>query len=107
MAKVVPIKFKGLDCPACGSKDSIRFIDKSNGAHEHVDDSVQGAYHAICIFCNHRYIPRWDITGKYILEDISKVTSGFVEAYTDIPDRDLVIDMVLQYKLPSESQTEK
>ena len=97
--KVVPIRFEGLDCPACGESNCIRFIDRLNKASSDIDDTIQGAYEARCIFCNYEYTLRWD-KDKYMLEDASKKFNGFIENYTDCTKRDIDQIAARIYELP-------
>ena len=57
--KTVPIKFKGTDCPACGSKDSIRYIGRNSKAVEDMNETMLGSYEVKCMNCDHKYILKW------------------------------------------------
>ena len=98
--KVVPLRFEGTDCPACGAKDSIRFIGRDNQSSNNMDGPLLGTYEAVCMNCDHRYIPRWNMH-KYTLGDMAKKFNGFEENYTACDIRDVALTMAKQYELPS------
>lgn len=99
MGKVVPLKFKGFDCPACGSKDSIKFVDRANKVYDNPDDGNNGAYDVRCLNCDYKFSIRWDMD-KYIFEDIQKKPDGFMENYTKTTRRDIDAICLREYELP-------
>ena len=97
--KLIPIKFKNLDCPKCGEKDSIRFIDRFNNANDKIDNSKTGTYCAICIFCNQKYSLQWD-NDKYLIVDPALIMNNFVDQFSDHEQRDIMAIITKEYELP-------
>lgn len=103
--KTVPIKFKGTDCPACGSKDSIRYIGRNSKAVEDINETMLGSYEVKCMNCDHKYILKWNMQ-KYMLMDMAKKFDGFLDNYMACDLRDVALTMAKQYELPSNEEIE-
>ena len=97
--KVVPIKFKTLDCPKCGAKDSIRYIDRGNNANSAMDNSRDGTYAAACLYCEKEYTFEWN-KDDYFIVDPALVSGSFVKEFSDHEARDISLVAAKEYKLP-------
>lgn len=67
--KIMPYIFSHRDCPICGAKDSIMFVDIYNNYCYSISNiNKNGTYKAICQNCNREYIILWN-EDKYQFAD--------------------------------------
>ena len=108
MGKVVPIKFKGMDCPRCGGTNTIQFVDINEQLYTDINEEATGAYSAVCTKCGQRYTMRWSINDEMLFEDPSRNQVGFISEYNKFIPRNLDEVMAKEFELPPiESQTEE
>lgn len=102
--KIIPIQFTEdmRDCFECGSKDSIRFVNRTNDLSTKLFKADKGTYQIRCMACGHPYTIKW-AKDSYILEDQNVVYSDFIKYFTDHPKRDIDEIMEREYELPDPS----
>ena len=86
-----PLMVYNHDCPYCGAKDGISFVD-SNGKFTTYSKTKQ-LYGARCMFCNKEFAINWtcDTDGKeiYYFSDLDLFISEFINIFEEIEERDI------------------
>lgn len=86
--KIVPFVFSNRDCPACGGKRTIYFIDGTNDLNNKITSSTNGVYEVRCQKCDKEYIIEWDENVPY-LADKDYSISNFEEMFTKNEKRNI------------------
>lgn len=98
--KIIPMIFKSSECPNCGEKDSIRFVDEFNNVTTNLSENKLGTYQVRCLSCAKKYTMIWE-NDNYMLEDFNLSICNFGDFYYDHKKRDIDKIAEKEYELPT------
>ena len=87
--KIIPYVAYNHDCPVCGAKNAIVFIDiYDHSCYDISQVNKNGTYKAICQNCNREYIIIWD-KDKYSFADKYSHINTFEKEFIDNEKRSI------------------